>query len=183
MKLPEELINYIGDEKLDFAVKSKRNQRITDYSIPLTIGSIWSAMAFVTLIVQLMPILHGDENNFETDGTGITGIFLLCGLAILMWVFLSLTPEGGYFVGTKKQLIHYHQRQFQIFPWEKLTCDMEINVRKGDLVFYLFHGEVKGTNTIQTERLPNVVYIAGVADVLAIERICRERINNASLSV
>jgi hypothetical protein len=190
--LPEDLQSVIGNEKIAFAVQSKRNH---------TQGKIWGSFLFGTLLIALAaflvfiffaPLFEGKEVHFKMNGVQTTaswqnfkpllapaivlGLFLLIGIGFLIASVYMLYQKGGIFVITDSRIIKYFKGNIKSHVWEQFSGNIVINSRKGNIMLELKTGRMVNRRRTPDRFIPDTVYISGVEDVLAIEKFCSSKI-------
>lgn len=190
--LPTDLKSVIGTEKIDFTILAKRKQPLANSLGLIFFGTVWSAFTSIFVIAFLGPLFKGEEVHFKVNDEPTTaswdnfepmlvpsliiGLFVVVGIAILISGFYSLFQKGGYFVGTVNRLIHYRKGTITTYDWEQFSGNMEINSKKEDMSMELRTGKMVSRKNESDKYVPNVLYISGVANILEIEKICRNRI-------
>lgn len=190
--LPTDLKSVIGTEKIDFSILAKRKEPLNKSLGIIAFGIIWSAFISIFVIAFLGPLFKGEEVHFKVNDEPTTaswdnfepmlvpsliiGLFVVVGIAILISGFYSLFQKGGYFVGTTNRLIHYRKGTITTYDWEQFSGNMEINSKKEDLSMELRTGKMVSRKNESDKYVPNVLYISSVANILEIEKICRNRI-------
>ena len=193
LTLPQNLVSVTDDEKIDFSVSAKRKQPVKHARGIITFGIIWLAFNSIFAVFILIPLFQGKEVRFKRNGVETTGsldnlaplvlpivvisIFILIGVAILAAGLFSLRQKGGYFVGTNMRLIQQYKGTIRSYNWEQFSGNIEVDAYKGDLSLQLRTGKVRQRKNRADEFVPDVVHLAGIPDVLEIERICHQRIS------
>ena len=190
--LPPDLKSVIGTEKIDFSILARRKEPLNKSLGIIAFGIIWSAFISIFVIAFLGPLFKGEEVHFKVNDEPTTaswdnfepmlvpsliiGLFVVVGIAILCSGFYSLFQKGGYFVGTENRLLHYRKGTINTYDWEQFTGNMEINSKKEDISMELRTGKMVSRKNKPDEYVPDVLYISGVANILEIEKTCRNRI-------
>lgn len=190
--LPSDLKSVIGTEKVDFSILAKRKEPLNKSLGIIGFGIIWSAFISIFVIAFLGPLFKGEEVHFKVNDEPTTaswdnfepmlvpsliiGLFVVVGIAILCGGFYSLLQKGGYFVGTTNRLVHYRKGTITTYDWEQFSGNMEINSKKEDMSMELRTGKMVSRKNESDKYVPNILYISGVANILEIEKICRNRI-------
>jgi len=191
VSLPEKLIEVIGSENKDFAVKGGLAQPAKN-SVALIIFSLfWLAFSSIFFFAFLGPVLWGKETtgsgNFilSSDGLeGITvpavaiGLFALVGFGMLALGMGSLFKKGGYFVGTPTRLINYTKNSYRSIDWEQFSGDNQVrgNEKKGTITLGMRTGRMVSSKGSSDRFVPDVFYMTGIPHIYEIEQICRRRI-------
>jgi hypothetical protein len=192
--LPTRLIQHIGSESRDFAVKARRAQPIKTSVTAILFGSFWLAFTSIFVVAFLGPLFAGREVHFTSNdvpvvaGPGnlgpvvvpamIIGLFVLVGLLIFGFGIYSLFRKGGYFVGTPTRLIVYSGSTIRSIDWEQFSGDIEIggNNNKGNIALGMRTGRMVSSKNSPDRYVPDTFYMSGIQGVFEIEKICRQRI-------
>ena len=191
VSLPDKLIEVIGSESKDFAVKSGHAQPVKN-SIGIIIFSIfWLAFTSIFVFVFLGPLLWDKKTtgsgNFVISSEGmqgmtvpalVIGLFVFVGLVMLFFGLYSLFKKGGYFVGTPTRLINFNKNSYRSIDWEQFSGDIQVNGKetKGTITLGLRTGKMVSSKNGPDRYVPDVVYLSGIPNVYEIEQICRKRI-------
>jgi hypothetical protein len=192
--LPVELVNYIGSETRDFAVKAKHANPPKVSVFMIIFGAVWLGFSSIFFFLFLGPVFRGKEVHFLSNdvptvagpenlkpllGPGlIIGVFILIGLIMLFAGIRLLFKKGGYFVGTPTRLISLLKGNFRSVDWEQFSGDIEVkgNELKGNITLGMRTGRMVSSKNGPERYVPDTLYISGIPDVFEIERICRKRI-------
>jgi hypothetical protein len=192
--LPTELINYVGTETKDFAVKAKHANPPKASLFLILFGAVWLGFTSIFFFAFLGPLFKGNEVHFLANdvptvaGPGnlrpiifpaiIIGIFILVGLLMTTAGFFLLFKRGGYFVGTHSRLISLQKGKYRSIDWEQFSGDIEVtgDERKGNITLGLRTGKMVSSKNGPDRYVPDSLYISGITDVFEIEQICRRRI-------
>jgi hypothetical protein len=192
--LPQTLIDHIGSEKKEFAVKANRAQPFKVSLFFLLFGAGWLAFTSIFVVAFLGPLFQGKEVHFTTNGVptvagpgnleAITVPALIIGLFVLIGIVLTgvglhmVFKKGGYFVGTPTRLIHFLKGSIRSVDWEQFSGDIEIsgsNV-KGNITLGMRTGRMVSQKNGPDRYVPDTFYISGIPNAIEIEKICRKRI-------
>lgn len=194
INLPQELINAVGSESIDFAVKARRSQPAKAAIAFMIFGIVWLAFSSIFVILFLGPVFQGKEVEFLANdvptvaGPGnlrpllgpalIIGLFVLIGILMTTGAFFMLFKKGGYFVGTAARLISFRNGNYRSIDWEQFSGDIEVtgNDMKGNITLGLRTGKMVSNKNGPDNYVPDNLYISGIPNVHEIERICRKRI-------
>lgn len=194
ISLPQELVNAIGSESIDFAVKAKRSQPAKAAIAFMIFGIVWLAFSSIFVILFLGPVFQGKEVEFLANdvptvaGPGnlrpllgpalIIGLFVLIGILMTAGAFFMLFKKGGYFVGTAARLISFKNGNYRSIDWEQFSGDIEVtgNDTKGNITLALRTGKMVSNKSGSDSYVPDQLYISGIPNVHEVERICRKRI-------
>jgi hypothetical protein len=130
VSLPDKLIEIIGSESKDFAVKGGHAQPVKN-SIGVIIFSLfWLGFTSIFVFAFLGPLLWDKETtgsgNFVISSEGmqgmtvpalVIGLFVFIGLVMLFFGLYSLFKKGGYFVGTPTRLINFNKNSYRSIDW------------------------------------------------------------------
>jgi hypothetical protein len=192
--LPQALIDHIGSERKEFAVKAKRAQPYSVSMFLILFGAGWLAFTSIFVVAFLGPLFKGKEVHFTSNevpvvaGPGnleaitvpalIIGIFVLVGLILLSIGLYMLFKRGGYFVGTPTRLVHYSKGTIRSVDWEQFSGDIEIkgNNEKGTITLGMRTGRMVSKKNGPDQYVPDTFYISGIPNAIEIEKICRTRI-------
>jgi hypothetical protein len=194
ISLPHELINFIGSEPRDFAVKAKHANPPKVSLFMIIFGAVWLGFSSIFFFLFLGPVFQGKEVHFLANdvptvaGPGnlkpllvpaiVIGVFVLIGLIMLYAGFRLLFKKGGYFVGTPKRLISLQKGNFRSVDWEQFSGDIEVNgnEQKGNITLGMRTGRMVSSKNGPDRYVPDTLYISGISNVFEIEQICRKRI-------
>ena len=192
--LPHMLIQHLGSENRDFAVKASRAQPAKSSIALVLFGACWLAFTSIFVIAFLGPLFAGKEVHFSSNdvpqvaGPGnlgpivvpalIIGLFVIVGLAMLSFGLYMLFKKGGYFVGTPTRLISYNKGSIRSVDWEQFSGDIEVagNERKGNITLGMRTGRMVSRKNGGDQYVADTFYISGIPRVYEIEQICRKRI-------
>jgi len=192
--LPKVLVDYIGFEKKEFAVKASRSQPAKMSCFFILFGTFWLAFTSIFVVAFLGPLFQGKEVHFTTNGVPtvagpgnleaitvpalILGLFVLVGVVLFAVGVYILFKKGGYFVGTPARMIHYHNGNIRSVDWEQFSGDIEIsgNDQKGNITLGMRTGRMVSKKNGPDQYVPDTLYLSGIQNALEIEKICRQRI-------
>lgn len=192
--LPPELINAIGSEPRDFAIKAKRSQPPKVSLALIIFGAVWLGFTSIFVIAFLGPLFQGNEVHFLANdvptvaGPGnlkpilvpalILGLFVFVGLIMLASGLYMLFKKGGYFVGTPTRLISFRNGSYRSIDWEQFSGDIEVtgNTKKGNITLGLRSGKMVSSKNSPDRYVPDTLYISGIENANEIEQKCRRRI-------
>lgn len=192
--LPKNLLSVIGEEKIDFSVRAKRDKPVKSSIGIIIFGSVWTAFTSIFVFAFLWPLFIGEEVHFSSNDVPtvasmdnlepiilpaiIIGVFVIIGIAMLMFGFYSMFKKGGYFVGTPLRLVKYLNGNIRSIDWEQFNGDIEVNGNeiKGNLTLQMRTGKMVSSKNRGSRYVPNTIYLSGIPDVYQVEKICRERI-------
>jgi hypothetical protein len=192
--LPPNLRIVMGSDKPDFAVKAQRAQPLKMSLGVLIFGIVWLLFSSMFVFIFIGPLFMGQEVHFTANdepmsaGPGnlgpivapalILSIFVFVGIGLISWGLVLLTKKGGYFIGTPTRLISGRGGNIRSIDWEQFSGDIEISGddRIGNITLQMRSGRMVSQKNGPDRYVPDTVYISGIPDVFAVERICRERI-------
>lgn len=202
--LPADLITFVGSEKIDFVLKGKRKNQVKHYRITLFLGIFWSLFMFLFSIIIFGPLLQGKKVLFEINDVPttagpddlqpliglliFTGIFFLIGFGILGWSIYSILREGGIFVGTKSNLVHYQNGKIESFDWGDFTGNIDVKNAQEDgtasiiLELKNYKRKLFAVSLINGRIIHPAVFLSHIANANEIEQYCRKRINEFTYS-
>jgi hypothetical protein len=181
---PATLQEVLDSEKVDFFVRSERNE-----SKNISLSKIYVSIG-VTLIASLILMESMGMAEVVTKKTKPTiddfqkiilpifvSFVLIAGsIVTAIKAFISLNKTGGQYVGTADKLYHYSDTKLQTYFWKEFTGNIEIDSKKGEISMTLRYGtsmdDPKNANRIT----PDTVFLSGLPNVFEIEKICRKRI-------
>lgn len=191
VSLPDKLIEVIGSESKDFAVKGGLAQPAKN-SVALIIFSLfWLAFTSIFFFAFLGPVFWGDQTtgsgNFILSSEGmevitvpalVIGLFAFVGFGMLALGLASFFKKAGWFAGTPTRLINYTKNSYRSIDWEQFYGDIQVrgNEKKGTITFGMRTGRMVSSKGSSDRFVPDVFYMTGIPDVYEIEQICRKRI-------
>lgn len=193
-ELPDNLLTVLGDEKVEFSVKSTRAKPVKNSLGLIFFGTVWMGFMSIFVFAFLGPLFIGEEVHFTSNDIPkvaspdnlepiifpaiIIGVFVLIGIILLASGLYSLFKKGGYFVGTPLRLISYQNGNVRSIDWEEFTGDIVVNGDeiKGNLSLKMRTGKMVSSKNNRRRFVPETIYMSGIPDVYQIEKICRERI-------
>ncbi len=194
--LPKNLLSVIGEEKIDFSVKAKRDKPVKSSVGVIIFGTVWTAFTSIFVFAFLWPLFIGEEVHFTSNDIPtvaspdnlepiifpaiIIGVFVLIGILMLASGIYSIFKKGGYFVGTPLRLIKYKNGNIRSIDWEQFSGDIEVNGNEilGNLTLQMRTGKMVRNKNKGTRYVPNTIYLSGIPDVYQVEQICRKRIKD-----
>lgn len=190
--LPAEFQSVVGSDKVDFCVKTKRKEPMSNSISLLIFGIVWSSFISIFVYAFFGPLFREGKVSFKVNGNPTTGswdnieplivpgaiisLFVIVGVFLIISGVFSLLQKGGHFIGTEHRLINYRNGTYIFYDWEQFTGNMEINQKRGEITFLMRTGKMKSRKDKPDEFVPDQVYISGVSDVLIIEELCQKRI-------
>ena len=191
ISLPDKLIEIIGSESKDFAVKGGLAQPAKNSIAMIIFSLFWLAFTSIFVFAFLGPLLWDKEStgsgNFVLSSDSmegmtapaiVIGIFAIVGLGMLALGLASLLKKGGYFVGTPTRLINYTKNSYRSIDWEQFSGDIQVNGKetKGTITLGMRTGKMVSSKNGPDRYVPDVFYMTGIPQVFEIEQICRRRI-------
>ncbi|TSE08041.1 MULTISPECIES: hypothetical protein [Aquimarina] len=192
--IPRDLKTVIDSEQVDFLVKSKRNHPIKKSIAILLFSLFWNGFVSIFVVAFFGPLFKKEEVHFTSNGTAmvgsldnlepllfpglIIGLFVIIGIAMLIWGMFMLFQKGGYFVGTENRLIKYRKGTIEIKDWEQFSGNIQIkkNRNSGNLELELRTGKMRNRKNGSNHFVPDIIYISQIDNVFDIEKKCRTRI-------
>jgi hypothetical protein len=193
-RIPESLVDFVGNEEIDFAVKAGRAQPRSKTIFLLLFGVAWLAFTSIFVVAFLGPLFVGKEVHFESNGVPtvagpdnlgpalvpamIIGVFVLVGVIIFTVGVVLMLKRGGYFIGTPLRLIHYRRGRIRSIDWEQFSGDIMLsgNRRKGHIALRMRSGKMVSQKNGPDRYVPEVIYISEIENAHEVEKICRIRI-------
>jgi len=192
--LPQALLEHIGSEKKDFAVKAHRAQPFKTSLFFLLFGTTWLAFTGIFVVAFLGPLFVGKEVHFTSNGAPVVagpgnlgeitvpalilGLFVLVGIGMVSGGMYMLFKKGGYFVGTPTRLINFRNGTIRSVDWEQFSGDIELSGdnRKGNITLGMRTGKMVSKKNGPDQYVPDHFYISGIPNAVEVEKICRARI-------
>ncbi len=192
--LPPELLQAIGSESQDFAVKAGRAQPLKNALSTLLFGFTWTAFSSVFVFAFLGDLFQGKEVHFKTNGVPTVAsldnlgpiiapgliilIFLLIGFAMLGYGIYLLLKRGGYFVGTPTRLIQFQGGSLRSIDWEQFSGDIDVRggAERGTITLQLRTGQMVSQKNGPSRYVPETIYISNIPNAFQVEQLCRKRI-------
>ena len=192
--LPPELLQAIGSEPQDFAIKAGRAEPLKNALSMLFFGGIWTAFSYSAGLAFLGDLFQGKEVHFKANGVPtvasldnlgpiiapglIVLLFLFIGFAMLGYGVYLLFKRGGYFVGTPTRLIRFQGGSIRSIDWEQFNGDIDVRggTQSGTITLQLRTGQMVSQKNGPSRYVPETIYISGVPNAFQIEQICRKRI-------
>ena len=192
LELPKDLQTVIGNETVDFAVFAKRMQpKSMSYGI-IIFAMLWLILPSIMAYVFFKPLFKGEEVQFTVNDVPTTGswdnfepmifpslmifLFLAIGIGLLSWGIITIVKKGGYYVGTESRIINYLNGTIKYFDWEQFTGNIELNFNKKNISLEMRRGKMQSRKNRPDEFIPEILHLSGIENIVAIEKICRERI-------
>ncbi len=192
--LPPQLVNVIGSESTDFAVKASRSQPPKVSLGIMIFGTVWLGFSSIFVVLFLGPVFQGKEVEFLVNdvptvaGPGnlkplllpalVIGIFVLIGLLMLGIGLYMFFRKGGYFAGTPTRLITFKKGNYRSIDWEQFSGDIEVtgSEKKGNITLGLRSGKTVSSKNGPDRYVPDTLYISGIPNAPEVEQLCRKRI-------
>jgi hypothetical protein len=164
--LPRALAALAQTEKVLFAVRSRRR-------VPLAQTAIAMGMAIAFTAVGA-PLAYTEFTRATDPNTFLrvfTVVFLAVGVLGIVGNAIDLVRSGPYFLGTERELLT-GRRKVTRFRWEAFAGDLQLTP-----------GRNGGTVGLTLRQPPLTrFYMIGVPHATEIEAICRQRIDETSVS-
>jgi hypothetical protein len=183
--IPQELADFIGDEKIVFSVRSKRKKPLTR-QVRFFAGSLFLLLisgAIATAFVFSASLALPEQSmGLHVLAFLFASIVVFFPLMVFVRAIFSFFRSGGYFVGTPNRLIHYrHNRKIKSRGWGAFAPNVMLhNLNQhgvGNVILELKKRiktkDKKGNNTFYKHR----VYMCSVENVLHIKSTCEQRID------
>lgn len=149
--LPQDLVNVIGSEAVDFVVKAGRCEPVKKSRSVIFFGIVWTGLASVFAYFFLLPLILGEEVHFKVNKSPVVAgpenlgpaiipsliiiLFLIIGIAFLVRGVYRIFKKGGLFVSTATRLIHFQNGSIRSINWEDISEHIEVSGdnQKGDI--------------------------------------------------
>ncbi|WP_264553673.1 hypothetical protein [Flavobacterium sp. N2038] len=191
--IPDVLQEALGNEKIEFFVKAKKDQPIRNCWSVIGFGVCWILVICLIFLGFVWELFSGECTTISIDGIPTEvcrddlsplkslfiyfGVFLLPGIIVGSLGFLGLFKSGGYYIGTESRLIRYSWKEVKSFPWEDFTDDIEVfgTEQDGNIIFKLKTGVYVTRN--HKKVLSNTkLNLGSIMYAFEIEKYCRNRI-------
>lgn len=194
VSLPPEMVNIVGSEIMDFAVKAKHANPPKVSLVMIIFGAVWLGFSSIFFFLFPGPLFQGKEVHFLANDVPtvaspenlkpillpalIIGIFILIGIGMLGAAIYLMFKKGGYFVGTPTRLISYSKSKYRSIDWEQFSGDIEVsgNDTNGNISLGLRTGKMVSSKDGPDRYVPDMFYISGIPNAPEIEKICTKRI-------
>ncbi len=194
--LPNELVNYLRGEEIEFSVYSKRANPIKNSIFSLIFGFVWLSITSIFVYGIIVPIISGKTFTLEINGVNtivkpgnlepvilpiiIISVFVLIGIFILIASLYSMFKTGGYFVGTKNRLVNYRNGNFNSTDWSQFSGDIKMsgNDQNGNIELGLKTGRMVYSKNSRSQYVQDIIYISSIKNAKEVERICRKNIES-----
>jgi hypothetical protein len=165
--LPAAVAALAQTEKALFAVRSRRRVPLVQTAIAMGVGIAFAAVGAPLVYVEFTR--GSDPSTFLRI---FTVLFLALGGLAIVGNTIDLVRSGPYFLGTERELLIGRRKKVTRFPWEAFAGDVQLTPHR------------KGGTVGLTLRQPPLTrfYIIGVPHATEIEAICRQRIDETSLT-
>lgn len=195
IEIPSDLKKLVANEKIDFCVKAKYDYSKSESYGMMVVGIVWMVIIGFFGLTFLDSLFFEKGLNLESNGLHnweslmmpgiVIGIFFIAGLLLFIRACFVMFKEGGYFVGTETRLIQSLNDKITITNWNQFSGNVKLRNKNnfGDIEFKLKTGKIIASKNNPDRFVPDVIYIAGINDVLEIEKLCQIRIkkNNSTL--
>ncbi|MFD2910121.1 hypothetical protein ACFSX9_15430 [Flavobacterium ardleyense] len=191
--IPDVLKQEAGNEKIEFFVKAKKVQPTRDSVSLIGSGIFWIVVVCLIFSGFVWELFYGDCTTVSIGGDLIEvcrddlsplnllfiyfSFFIAPGILFFFLGVFALFSSGGYYLGTKDNLICYSRGKIKPHPWESFTNDIEMfgSEKHGNIIFKLktgVHISRNGKKILSNSKIK-------IADILyagEIERYCHNRI-------
>ncbi len=198
--LPNDLKQVISNEQIDFIIKAKRNVPFKKVLSLFFFSFFWLFILSMGLYTSLKSNFKNKSFNLETIITELKRIDYTEGATIMILLFVSigvivflygiymLLQKGGYFIATKSGLIKYRNGKIKTTNWEQFSGNTTISNRNfyGDVALELITGKYvsRAKESGHSKRyVPDVIYIVGINNPIAIADKCKHYMNNPELEI
>ena len=191
--VPDVLKDAIGNEKIVFLVKAKKEQPIRNCLSVIGFGVFWILVICLIFSGFVWELFSGECSTISIDGIQtevcpddlsplknlfiMFCVFLLPGIVTGLLGFFGLFKSGGYYIGTESRMIRYSWKKVTYFLWEDFTEDIEAfgDEQDGNLIFKLKTG-VYITRNGKKVFSNTKINIGSIPYAFEIEAYCRNRI-------
>lgn len=179
--LPTELNSLLENEKIGFAVLTKREQ---------SMQIITSNVAFGTILLFFgsFVMTHEYQNQASFGNGSFLDYFIdsfpnlfpalclcLVGLGLILFVLVKNNNTGSYWVGTDTRLLKYRKGILKTYPWQQFSGKIEVDFHKGNIDFELLSGSMTNPKNGQRHFIPEKLSLIGIDDVVLVEKFSRTR--------
>ncbi|MBZ4037748.1 hypothetical protein K6T82_23510 [Flavobacterium sp. 17A] len=146
IEIPEVLKEAVGNEKMEFFVKAKKDQPLRNIFSVFQFAFFWILVISLFFYAFVWELFYGECTSISIDGVltevcpddlsplkwlfAMYGFFLSPGIIVGLLGFLGLFKSGGYYIGTESRLICYSWGEVKSFPWEEFTNRIEVFGKK-----------------------------------------------------
>ena len=196
VSLPSVLLQNLGSEKQDFAVKAKYSALHKKSIFFLFFGVAWLFIVSLIAYGMVSPLFRGEDVHLTVNNSPVVaninnleplymvlvfiGIFILVGLFLLGYGIYSFTKKGGYFVGTPNRLVYYESNNMHSIDWEEFTGNISVkgNEQRGSISLEMRTGHIENSNNNSgvSRYVPDRIFMIGIENPYEIEALCRKRI-------
>ncbi len=176
LSLPATIETLIESKKRDFSVKANHKQPLKESLKPI----IFSIFFIIFGCVFWTALLSTDMDIVSTILLlSFMGVFIWGGAMILRHYGLyPALQRGWYFIGTRMELLHYHNKKLESIPWTRMAGTIEVIIwrnQRGSITLSLKNNESNDENTHEDD--PDFIYMTDIPDVIEIAKLCLQRIN------
>lgn len=156
--IPEVLEEVVGNEKIVFFVKAKKEQPLKNIFSVFRFSIFWIFVISLIFYGFVWELFYGECTSISIDGTltevcpddlsplkwffVIYSFFLSPGVIVGLLGFFGLFKSGGYYIGTESRMIRYSWGEVKSFPWEEFTDEIDAfgKPEDGNIIFKLKTG-------------------------------------------
>ena len=193
--LPPELSTILGGETQDFMIKAQKAYPSGQSMGMIGFGLFWTLFISVFWIAFFGPLFTGHEVHFKSNGVPVTAgpenmgpllvpgliivIFTIIGITMLAGGFKMLGAPGPWFVATPTRLLVWTPNQLRTINWEDFDGNLSVDGGRdnGTITIEMRSGHMVSQKNAPDRYVPDKIYIVGVPNALALEELCRKRIN------
>ena len=194
LNLPKILVDSLGSEVQDFAVKAKKAYPASIGLSMLVFSIIWLTVNGIIASVFLVPLLQGEvvETTFNEQLVSgsldnlqpillpvlLNTFFLIIGIGLTVASFYFLLKSGGYFVGTPQRLYILNGSKLDSIEWDLFSGK---NTVTGSSQFGNITLELRASQENKPRRTSSLVatdkiFLQGIQNPYQVEKLCRQRI-------
>jgi hypothetical protein len=178
--LPTELLSVLNGESQDFKVKAQKAYPLGAAVTFIVLGLILTGFMSIFWAGFFGPHAApaGPPGSLVTLGV-ICSLFTIVGAGTLLNGLKMLCTPGPWFVGTPTRLIIWSPGSLRTINWEQFNGSLNVDGRSdsGTITVELRTGSMVSQKNGPSRYVPDKIYIVGIPDALAIEDMCRKRIN------
>lgn len=180
--LPASIEALIENKEKDFSVKASYRQPIKESLKFIIFGVVFMFISWSIWFAIL-----------EIDTDIISRIFVIVFMLVFIWSgtivlwrygIYPAFKKGWYFIGTAKELLHYHDQKLESIPWSRIAGNIEIRSssknQRGSITLQLKNNEQDGLNH---ELDADFISIQDIPNVIEIAKLCLQRINENKKSI
>lgn len=190
--LPPDLKTIVDSEKVDFSIRSKRNDTLKNALFYIFAGILVTVIISFLLNHMIRPVLTGGEYHMKVNGVDTTStstdfmrmvvpvclllLFLYAGIKLFIMGLKIIFQTGGYYIGTPQRMIRYYKGKVNSYDWEQFSGVITTKSKSGQITLDLKTGKMEAKKNKGNVFVPDTLFMSGLKNVSEIERICTMRI-------